>query len=340
MITGHWKNLEEVQKLTQSTLLAGIIQEIYEEGELLPFFPVTGLKGTKLEWNRQKVRASGADYYGIGDQIPWEGGNQEYDRIEFALKTVIKQKPLDKFIARNYPTLNDYKAVQMSELREGCMYTIEDGIIYNDPSVAGQEKQFHGLYSLMSAAQCVDGGETALSLLALKRWIRLIKPRPDLLICAPVIADRFDEVYEYGIVQEAAAVGIGVRGQTFVTRKPNQLGMTVTHFDGIPIHRSTYMVAEQANTGIIGSGARAKHSSGTAMYSIIGVRFGQIDQGGVCMLLGDGTGGPEFFEVIEFEHLEDYNAGGTRMVAYCEIANGSTRSLGAYMDITDAAFTV
>jgi len=39
-IVGHWANLAEAQKLVQSKLLAGVVQEVIEEGQLLPMLPV------------------------------------------------------------------------------------------------------------------------------------------------------------------------------------------------------------------------------------------------------------------------------------------------------------
>jgi hypothetical protein len=103
------------------------------------------------------------------------------------------------------------------------------------------------------------------------------------------------------------------------------------------------MVAEQANTGAVATtrNERKKYSSGTKMYSIFACRFGQIMEGGLCLGMGgDGGGSPDdFFSLVRLDTLEQYNAAGLRMVNYSTTALGSTKALGAIMDITDADWT-
>ena len=332
-IIGHWKSLEEANKLQQSVLLAGIVQEIYEQGEILPKFPVLGIDSISIEWNREKTLPS-ADYYSVGEPIPWTADVEYAEKTTFSLKSVVRQDVLDKMMAKNYRNPNDYKAVMLSQLRKGCMHTIEDGLIYNQPAL--YPKQFYGLHSLCQSSMAVDGGETALSLIKLRRMINSVKPKPNLLLMSTVLADRFDFAAKFGINSGSTNSWI----QSGMIGTSNELGGQITTFDGIPIQRSDYMVAEQANTGVFAGNQRLKFANGTSQYSIIAVRFGQIEDGGVCLVLGADTGGPNFFDVIEFDNLEDYNAGGLRLVAYCGLAQGSTKSLAVMYDVTDAALTL
>jgi len=43
--------------------------------------------------------------------------------------------------------------------------------------------------------------------------------------------------------------------------------------------------------------------------------------------------------MVELPNLEDYDASGIRLVAYCNMALGCTKALGHLCNITDAAVT-
>lgn len=319
-IVGHFKDLAEASKLVQDKLLlAGIIEEIIEEGQLLPRLPVTVIDSKSIIYNREKTLPS-ADFYDIHEQIPWKADVEYSSQVEVSLKRIVRQDVLDKFIMMTYKNPNDYKAVVISELRKGCMRTIEDKLIYGDSSV--NPKEFDGLGKLCDPSMKI-AMNGALSLSKLRELIDKVRPKPDFLLMPFELQRRFDAaMWEAGISQ-----GSIVR----VATSPNGLGERVTHFEGIPILPSDYMVAEDA-TG-------AKWSSGTKYYSIFAVRLGHIQSGGVCLVVGGDTGGPDFFHIVELDELEDFDAGGIRLVAYCALAVGSTKALGRIYAITDAALT-
>jgi len=67
-ITGYFLNTTEMNKLVNSKLLAGIVQEIYEVGQLLPMLPITTIDAYTLKWNREgdlptvSAKAKGEEY--------------------------------------------------------------------------------------------------------------------------------------------------------------------------------------------------------------------------------------------------------------------------------------
>ena len=119
----------------------------------------------------------------------------------------------------------------------------------------------------------------------------------------------------------------------------NEVGKRVLYFDGVPIVRSDYMVGEGANTGV-GSDARTK--TGSTYYSLFGLKFGRVhlQEPGCCLAFGgEGRKEGEIFRLEHFDKLEDYDASGQRLIAYCNLAIGSSMGIGRIYDITDAAIT-
>lgn len=338
-IIAHWASLEEANKLTQSTLLAGIIQEVWEEGQMLRRLPVTQINTPSLKWNREK-NLPAADFIGELEQIPWRSDVEYGDQVEVGLTRVVRQDALDNLRASTYKTPNDYRAVMISQQAKGCMRTIEDNLIYGDRRV--NAKEFDGYHALVATTMTIDGGETALKMTgptSFRALEELVKPRPDFYLMARAIHNRISDAATFGINTGGTNVYVGSSG---IAWGVDSFGMRVPSYGGVPMLYSDYMVAEQANTGAVATtrNARSKYVSGTKQYTIFAMRLGPIEDGGVNLIIGDGTGGPQFFKTVEFAVLEDFDAGGVRLVAYTAQANGSTRSLGAIMDITDAAPTL
>ena len=101
----------------------------------------------------------------------------------------------------------------------------------------------------------------------------------------------------------------------------DEFGRRVDYFDGVPIMVSDYLLQEDNNTGGKDDG------NDSTVSSIYAIRFGQIMDGGLCLTIGGKTGGPEFFNMVELDELEDYDAGGIRLVAYYALALGSSKAL-------------
>lgn len=317
-IVGHWNNLAEAVKLVQDKMLiAGVVEEIIEQGQLLPKLPVFAITGKSVVYNREKTLPAAA-FYDIHEQIPWRADTEYTAPVELELKRVARQDVLDNFMLKTYRTPNDYKALVLSELRKGCMRTIEDTLIYGDK--ATKPKEFDGLSKLVDSGQRTNQNG-ALSLANLRKAVDAVKPKPDFIMMPFELQRRMDAaMWEAGISANAIIrVATDARG----------LGERVTFFEGTPIVPTDYLLAE-ANDG-------TKYVSGTKYYSVYLVRLGQIPDGGVSLAIGGDTGGPDFFHIVELEELEDYDAGGIRLVAYCALALGSTKALHQVYAVTDAA---
>lgn len=321
-IVGHFSSLAEAQKLVQDKLLlAGIIEEIVEQGQLLARLPVFTIDSKTIVYNRESTLPS-ASFYDIHEPIPWKSDAGYATQVELALKRVARQDIIDNFILKTYRTPNDYKALILSELRKGCMRTIEDKLIYG--SISADAKEFDGLANLCASAMRAtsSGGSGALSLAQVRLYIDAVKPKPDFILMPFEIQRRLDAA-----MWEA---GISANSIIRVAADSKGLGERITYLEGIPVIPSDYMVAEYSD-------GKTKWTTSTKYYSIYFVRLGQIQDGGVCLCTGGDTGGLDFFHVVELDELEDYDAGGIRLVAYCALALGSTKSLAQIYGVTDIA---
>ena len=318
-IIGFWNNLAEAELLTQTILLKGVIEEIIEEGFLIPKLPVTQIDGKDLAYNREKGTPSAA-FYDIGEEIASQA-NEDYDQITSTLKRAIGQWDLDAFITITYRNINDLKALAIQRARKGVGRTVEDILVYGD--VSANAKEFDGLHNLVVAAQTINQGSgstgAALSLANLDVLIDSIKPRPDVLLM------------NFEMQRRLSAVGRGGTTSYPVVMTQESPGgdiqPMVTHYRSIPILRTDFL----KQTEVIASGDFSAKTGG-ATTSIFAVRFDAVDMGGVSLV----TGNPAF-EIFEWEKLENKDAGRIRLVWYLTLAMGSTKSLGVIDGITDVA---
>ncbi len=321
-IIGFWNSLTEAELLTQTVLLRGVIEEIIEEGQLIPSLPITQIDGKDLAYNRE-IGTPSADFYDVGEEIASQA-NEDYDQITTALKRAIGQWDLDHFVTGTYKNVNDLRAVAIGRTRKGVARTVEDKLIYG--SISANAKEFDGFQILCATAQRISMGTSstgaALSLAALDELIDSIKPKPDVLLMT------------FEVNRRLSAVGRGGSTSFPVVEMQEMQGGNiqnwVTAYRNIPIVRSDFL--SQVET--IGSGVFTAKTGG-ATSSIIAMRTGAVDDGGVSLV----TGNPAF-ELREWDHLENKDAGRIRLVWYLALANGSTKSLGIIDGITDVAVVV
>lgn len=313
MITGYFTSTAEMVKLVQSKLLAGVVQQIYEVGQLIPQLPVTTIDSYTLKWNREGTLPT-VSAKSKGEQYGWkEVATHSQPSLE--LKEYGDQWALVKGAQETYKDPNDYRAVIQTEIIKGALRTVEDQLIYGDKTT--YPKQIDGLdklcgatdgHSFASYQDCDQGGGTiGLSIVNLLGLIHACKPRPDFLLMPQEIVD---QLFIYGM---------GKAGAIIMARSPGEFGTLVATVNGIPIVVSDYLADENDNTG-------GKLGSGN-LVSVYAIRKGSVEDGGVSIAIGGKTGGQDFFEVEHFEKLEAYNAEGIRAYCYVALAMGSTKSV-------------
>lgn len=335
---GHWLDLAAAQKLTNNVLIPGIIEEDVRRGGMLGRLPVFQQFGTEITWNREAVIGAASDA-AVGSQLVWSE-DSDYTQVSRALKISYRQTVLDQFVEDVYGNFNNYRNVQGMEDRKALMYHMEDRIIYGDTTY-GDANQIDGIHALAEAygqglnqdtdVLNIDEGEAGLSLANLRQLEDNMDYGIDFFLFPKEIATRLD-----AYVQEAG-LSTNLFGQVNFT--VDEVGRRVTQWNGIPIIRSDFLVAEQANTGV-GSDARAKHSSGDKQYSIFAIKMGQVMRNEPGLSIGFGGRDVSPGELIKtrfFPDLEDFDASGLRQVSYYNLADGSSMAIGRIYDIENSA---
>lgn len=336
-VVGHWKNLTEAQRLTQSQLIPGVIEEDIKFENLIDRAAVALAQGKDIKWNREKVVLDDAvSNVDIGEKMDWTS-DMEYDPQETALKRKAIQRLLDHFVVDVYGTINNYEAQALLEIKKGMKRRLGNDLIYDDITY-GATKQFDGLHAL-AALQTgtnldIDEGG-ALSLLHMREVIDEMKHGCDIIYLPTPIARRIDAFYyEAGATDTA-----NQRMRSIISMGLNEAGKRVTYFDGIPLIKTDFLVLETDGTGD-GSDLRAKNTSGST-YSIFFIKFGDIfnQEPGLCLGFGDPEMGSDLYKVELFDKLENYDAKGIRLITYTAPLLGSKLCLGRIFDVTDAAVT-
>ena len=330
-IVGHFESLAEAQKLVRSELLAGVVQETYEEGQLLGMLPVTVISSKSLLYNRESTLPSAA-FYDIHEQIPWTA-DVNFTQVEAILRIMARQDVLDAFMMETYKDPNDYRTMILSTLRKGIMRTLEDKFIYGNNG--SDSAEFDGIGRMLPAD--IAGGEAwasgnpqaydmaigAVSLKVIRELIDRVRPRPSILLMTRTMRNTISAVaYEKGIVLSSAT-------SSGTTHPPSDLGKRVDWFDGVPVVLSDFLLNETNNTVDKDPGNDSGYSS------IWAIRFGSIIDGGLSLCTGGSTGGMNFFKMVELDDLEDYDAGGIRLVAYTCLAQGSSKATAVIHSIAE-----
>jgi len=337
-VIGHWKDLTEAQKLTESQLIPGVIEEDIKIGNILERMPTALAQGKSIKWNREKVVVdSDVLDVDIGEKMIWTS-SIEYDDQETELKRSAIQRLLDNFIPDVYGTINNYEAQALWEIKKGMFRRLGHKLFYDDITYgAGLTKMYDGLHAL-AAVQTgtdldIDGAEAGLKLMDLRKMIDAMKYGCDIIVMPTAIARGIDSAYrEGGIVYTA-----NTRMLSAITYGVNSEGGRIAYFDGVPIVRSDYLRPETVNVGD-GSNLRAVDEAETN-YSIFGIKFGDIfnQEPGLCMAYGNPEMVNKLYKVEYFEKLENYDAKGIRLITYTAPLLGSKLCLGRIFDVESTA---
>jgi len=349
---GHWSTLAEAQKLTQSLKIPGVFEEDIKRNNPLERMPVAqaARSGLKIEWLRELTTTESAvAEVDIGEQLSWSE-DVTYEEKEMELKRTYIQRKLDHFVEGIYGTYNNYEARVLLESEKGLKRRLGARIIYADTTYTSS-KQFDGLHALAAEhgtpytagsaydAKNVDAGDTALSLALLRDHVDAMKLGIDEMLVPYEILRRFDAAYQ----EKGFAGTAGDHSLMMITMGYNEIGKRVLFWEGIPMIRTDYLVAEDDDTGTgSSSDARGLYASGDKVYSIFTLKYGNVMnmEPGITFAYGGTEGLGDFYKLVRFPELEDYDAGGIRLVNYGAILLGSSLCLGRIFDIQDAAITV
>lgn len=344
---GHWDTLAAAQKLTQSTKIPGVIEEDIKRNNPIERVAVAqaAKSGLKIEWLREQTASVTAledavAEVDIGEQLSWSE-DTDYDEKEASLKRSYVQRKLDHFVEGIYGTYNNYEVIMLGECEKALKRKVGARLIYADDYTSGQFNGIHAWVRETSGDLNIDNGEAGLSLQNLRTMVDAMKHGCDELWMPFEIVRRMDAAYQE---KGFAGLAYNVSGNMgFLTLGYNELGKRVLFWDAIPIIRTDFLVGEEADTGLTSTSSdyRQLYSS-DEQFSVFGVKHGNVlaMQPGLTYAYGGTEGMGDFYKLVRFPELENYDAGGIRLVNYGAVLLGSSLCLGRIADIEDAAITV
>lgn len=345
---GHWSSLAAAQKLTQSMKIPGVIEEDIKRNNPIERVQVgqAAHSGKKIEWLREQTASVTAledavAEVTIGEQLVWTE-DVDYDEKEATLQRSYVQRKLDHFVEGIYGTYNNYEARMLLECEKAIKRKIGARLLYADDNTSGQFNGMHAWARETSGDLNIDQAEAGLSLANLRTMVDAMKHGIDELWMPFEIVRHMDAAY-----QEKGFVGLatGTAGNLgYLTLGYNELGKRVLFWDAIPIIRTDFLVAENQNVGLTATATdvRTLYTANDKQYSIFGVKHGNVmaQQPGLTYVYGGTEGMGDFYKLVRFPELENYDAGGIRLVNYGAVLLGSSLCLGRIADIEDLAITV
>jgi len=292
----------------------------------------------------------------VGEQLSWSD-DVEYEEKEMTLRTTYIQRKLNKYVQGIYGTYNNYESRLLLESEKGLKRKLGTRLIYGDNTYSSS-KQFDGLHALAAEhgtayttsalgndPKNIDQAHAGLSLHYLRVMTDSMMHGVDEIWAPFEIIRWLDAAYQE---KGFAGLAYNVAGNLgFLTLGYNDLSKRVLFWDGIPFIRTDYLVAEQVDTGTGASAdARALYSSGTRYYSIFGIKRGggSLDGTNPGLVFAyanlEGGGQGDMYKIVRFPELEDYDAGGMRLINYGALILPSSHCLARIWDIGDAAVTV
>ena len=337
--------------------IPGVFEEDIKRNNPIDRIPVAQAAGSglKIEWLREATTTEDdVTEVNIGGNLSWSD-SMTYEEKEMSLQRLYVQKKLDHFVQGIYGTYNNYEAQMLLECEKGIRRKLGARLIYADYTYGGTPTQFDGYHALAAEhgtayttsattndAKNIDNGEAGLSLNYLRVLSDAMLHGVDELLMPFEIVRRLDAAY-----QEKGFAGLAYNAAgnlSFMTMGFNEAGKRVLFWDSTPITRTDFLVAEESNTGTGADNAKRGLYISDKTYSIFALKYGNSNLAspdpGIVFAYGGTQGQGDLYKLVRFPELENYDAGGLRLVTYGAVILKSTLCLGRIWDVDDAAITV
>lgn len=253
--------LVEASKLSNDTLLAGVIETIAQESPVLQKLPFIEIVGNGLTYNRENVSPTAA-FYDVGDT--WTEDTPTFTQVTTNLKVMGGDADVDNFLKTTRSNVQDLEAAVV-QLKSKAVQALFDNTFING-NTSTNAKSFDGLDRLCGAPQTVSMGVNGatLTLAKLDELVDAVKGgKPDLLLMSR---------------RTRRSLNVLARTSgTFLEADRDEFGQMVQFYDGIPIGINDYIGDAQTQ------GSSADCSSIFAMQFGDGAISGLTAPGGLTV---------------------------------------------------------
>jgi hypothetical protein len=222
--------LIEASKLSNDTLLAGVIETIAQESPVLQRLPFIEIVGNGLTYNRENVPPTAA-FYDVGED--WDESTPTFTQATATLRILGGDADIDNFLKATRSNLQDLEAA-IVQLKARAVQALFDDTFINGNATANP-RSFDGIDRLCDTSQVVSMGPNGgtLTLEKLDELIDRVRGgKPDLLLMSRRTRRTLNEI--------ARASG------GFLEADRDEFGRMVQYYDGIPIGLNDYIADDQS----------------------------------------------------------------------------------------------
>lgn len=296
----------EAERLSNNSLISGVIDQIIERDDLFSVLPFTKTEGKAYVYNRESTLA-GADWLDPND--PVNESASTFQDITVKLKILAGDVDIDKFLQSTMGDTNSQMAIQIAKKAKAVAREFHRTLATGDSS--SNPKQFDGLKVLANsggASQLVtagaNGGALTLSML------------DELCDAVPNGADAI--IMRRGTIRAFRALLRATYGTDAVLQQLENFGRPMLTHNGIPILMNEFLATGET----VGSNSNT--------CSVYAVRLNESD--GLHGLYGGPNAG---IAVENIGTVQNKDATRIRLKWYCSLALKSTRSLARLQGVTN-----
>ena len=217
--------LIEASKLSNDSLLTGVIETIAQESPILQRLPFIEIVGNGLSYNRENTAPSAA-FYDVGDA--WAESTPTFTQATASLKILGGDADIDNFLKSTRSNIQDLEAAVVQLKARAVQSLFDDTFVNGDDSA--DPNSFDGIDLLASAGQSVSMGANggSLSLAKLDELIDKVRGgKPDLLLMSR---------------RSRRSLNILARTSgSFLEADRDEFGNMLQFYDGIPIGLNDYI---------------------------------------------------------------------------------------------------
>src|SRR3990172_1018801 len=172
--------LAEAAKLSNDTLLTGVIETILKDSPILQRMPFIEITGNGLTYNREATAPS-AGFFDVGDT--WTESTPTFTQQTVTLKIMGGDADIDNFLIATRSNLQDLEAAVVELKGKAVRQLFEQTFVTGDSTA--NPKSFDRLDKVIDPAQSLSMGANgrSLTLDKLDELIDLVKGgKPDLLL--------------------------------------------------------------------------------------------------------------------------------------------------------------
>ncbi len=303
-------SLTEASKLSNDTLLQGVVDSIVKDSPILQRMPFIEITGNGLTYNREDV-LPGIDFYDVGDT--WNESTPTFNQYTANLKIMGGDADVDNFLKATRSNIQDLEAAVVELKAKALKNKFEETFIYGNSAVSA--KQFDGIRKLINTgaagSQVIAAGAAGatMTLDMLDALIDCVKGgKPDLLLMSRRTRRKIN-----ALVRESGGM---------IDTERDSWGNFIQLWDGVQVAVNDWIL----DTHTVAASVETAVTGGTCS-TVYAIQFGE---GALC-----GLTAPGHLTVEPVGALETKDATRTRIKWYCSVALFSQIKAAALIGVKD-----